>query len=66
MRQLTGSRKWRNKGGEGHHIATDHGPMVQGRLLTAHTGDVHGDGGSHGGVLPLRQGAGAPSSAAPI
>ena len=66
MKQLTGSRKWRNIGVEGHHIATDHGPMVQGRLLTAHTGDVHGDGGSPGGVLSLRQGAGAPSSAAPI
>ena len=66
VRQLTRSRKWKHKGGEGHHIATDHGPMVQGRLLTAHTGDVHGDGGSPGGVISLRQGAGAPSSVAQI
>ena len=42
------------KGGEIHHIATGHGPMVQGRLLTAHPGDVHG-----------RQGAGAASPGSP-
>ena len=28
-------------GGE-HHIATGHGLMVQGRLLTTHPGGVHG------------------------
>ena len=40
--------------------------MVQGRLLTAHTGEIHGDGGSPGGVLSLRQGAGASSPVAQI
>src|SRR3954470_6976855 len=30
------------RGGEIHHIATDHGPMVQGGLLTTHMGGVHG------------------------
>ena len=60
------SRKWSTKRGGEHRIATGHGPMVQGELLTAHPGGVHGDGGSPGGVLSLRQGAGAPSSAAPI
>src|ERR1043165_9791585 len=65
VRQRTRSRKWKHKGGEGHHIATDHGPMVQGGLLTAHTGGVHGYGGSPGGVISLRQGAGAASLGAP-
>src|SRR4051812_12691056 len=32
------------EGGEIHHIATNHGPMFQGGLLTAHPGGVHGDG----------------------
>src|ERR1044072_4413636 len=40
------------KGGEIHHIATDHGPMVQGGLLTAHTGGIHGYGWSPGGGSP--------------
>src|SRR3954469_22608887 len=40
------------EGGEIHHIATDHGPMVQGGLLTAHPGSVHGYGWSPGGVSP--------------
>ena len=39
--------------------------MVQGELLTAHTGGVHGYGGSPGGVISLRQGAGAASPGAP-
>src|SRR3954464_3831175 len=32
------------KRGEVHHIATGHGPMVQGGLLTTHPGGVHGEG----------------------
>ena len=48
-----------------HHIATDHGPMVQGGLLTAHSGSVHGGGGAPGGDPSLRQGAGKGSSDAP-
>src|SRR3954471_16068943 len=40
------------KGGEIHHIATGHGTMVQGGLLTAHLGGVHGYGWSPGGVPP--------------
>src|SRR4051812_39033569 len=48
-----------------HHIATDHGPMVQGRLLTAHPGSVHGDGGDPGGESSLRQGAGTASPGSP-
>ena len=41
-----------------HHLATDHGPMVQRGLLTAHPGSDHGDGGAPGGDSSLRQGAG--------
>ena len=48
-----------------HHIATDHGPMVQGGLLMAHPGGVHGDGGAPGGDSSLRQGAGAASPGSP-
>ena len=51
-------------GGE-HHIATDHGPMVQGGLLTTHPGSVHGGGEAPGGGSPLRQGAGKSSPDAP-
>src|SRR3954469_1940977 len=47
--------------GEIHHIATGHGPMVQGGLLTAHPGGVHGYGWSPGGGSSFRQGAGAAS-----
>src|ERR1044072_176797 len=65
VRQLTRSRKWKHKRGRGQHIATDHGLMVQGELLTAHTGGVHGYGWSPGGVISLRQGAGAASPGAP-
>src|SRR4051812_33496995 len=57
----SGSKK---RGGE-HHIATGHGPMVQGGLLTAHPGGVHGDGGSPGGGSSFRQGAGAASPGSP-
>ena len=53
------------KGGEIHHIATDHGPMVQGGLLTAHTGGVHGYGWSPRGGSFFRQGAGAASPGSP-
>src|ERR1043165_4994223 len=53
------------KGGEIHHIATDHGPMVQGELLTAHTGGVHGYGWSPGGCFSFRQGARAASPGSP-
>src|ERR1041384_1190504 len=52
-------------GGEIHHIATGHGPMVQGGLLTAHTGGVHGYGWSPGGGFSFRQGAGAASPGSP-
>src|SRR3954462_6447635 len=54
------------KEGEIHHIATDHGPMVQGGLLTAHPGGVHGYGWSPGGGFSFRQGAGAASPGSPI
>ena len=39
--------------------------MVQGGLLTAHTGGVHGDGGTPGGGSSFRQGAGAASPGSP-
>src|SRR6187399_2084624 len=52
------------RGGE-HHIATDHGPMVQGGLLTTHPGSVHGGGEAPGGGSPLRQGVGKSSPDAP-
>src|SRR3954464_3802120 len=61
VRQLTRTRKWKHKGGEIHHIATGHGPMVQGGLLTAHPGGVHGYGWSPEGGSSFRQGAGAAS-----
>src|SRR3954464_11006683 len=48
----------KNKEGGEHHIATDHGPMVQGGLLTVHPGSVHGGGEAPGGGSSLRQGAG--------
>src|SRR4051795_3663944 len=53
------------KGGEIHHIATGHGPMVQGGLLTAHPGGVHGYGWSPGGGSSFRQCAGAVSPSSP-
>src|SRR4051794_1377678 len=53
------------EGGEIHHIATDDGPMVQGGLLTAHPGGVHGDGGSPKGGVSFRQGVGAASPGSP-
>src|SRR3954469_13663518 len=63
--QLTRSRKWStNRGGE-HHIATGHGPMVQGGLLTAHQGGVHGGGWTPGGGSSFRQGVGAASLGSP-
>src|ERR1041385_2106289 len=51
-------------GGE-HHIATDHGPMVQEELLTGHPGSIHGGEETPGGQSSLRQGAGKRSSGAP-
>ena len=39
--------------------------MVQGGLLTAHTGGVHGYGWSPGGGFSFRQGAGAASLGSP-
>ena len=39
--------------------------MVQGGLLTAHTGGVHGYGWSPGGVISFWQGAGAASPGSP-
>ena len=66
MRQLTRTRKWKHKGGgEIHHIATDHGLMVQGGLLTTHMGGVHGYGWSPRGGFSFRQGAGAASPGSP-
>src|SRR3954465_13804158 len=53
------------KRGGVHHIATGHGPMVQGVLLTAHPGGVHGDGWSPGGGSSFRQGAEAASPGSP-
>src|SRR3954463_13920231 len=53
------------RGGEIHHIATDHGPMVQGGLLTTHTGGVRGYGWPPGGGFPFRQGARAASPGSP-
>src|SRR3954468_701681 len=55
----------KHKGGEKNHIATGHGPMVQGGLLTAHPRGVHGDGGAPGGDSSLRQGAGTASPGSP-
>ena len=52
-------------GGEIHHIATGHEPMVQGRVLTEHTGGVHGYGWSAGGGFTFRQGARAASPGSP-
>ena len=46
-------------------MATDHGPMVQGGLLTAHSGSIHGDGEAPGDESSLRQGAGIGSSGSP-
>ena len=39
--------------------------MVQGGLLTAHTGGVHGYGWSPGGAISFRQGAEAASPGSP-
>ena len=36
-------------------MATDHGPMVQGGLLTDHPGSIHGGGEALGGQSSLRQ-----------
>src|SRR3954462_14093306 len=51
------------RGGQ-HHIATGHGPMVQGGLLTAHPGGVHGVGWSE--VPPFGRVSGQLLLAAPI
>ena len=48
-----------------HHIATDHGPMVQGGLLMALPGSAHGGGEAPGGQSSLWQGAGKRSAGAP-
>src|SRR3954464_13528030 len=56
--KLTRSKPRRTKRGGEHHIATDDGPMVQGKLLTTHPGSVHGGGEALGGQSTLRQGAG--------
>src|ERR1041385_4925046 len=55
--QLTRSKPVRTKRGGEHHIDTDHGPMVQRKLLTAHPGSVHGGGEAPGGRSSLRKGA---------
>ena len=46
--------------------ATDHGPRVQGGLLMAHPGSVHGDGEAPEGESSLRQGAGTTPPSGPI
>src|ERR1041385_6176649 len=51
-------------GGE-HHIATDHGPMVQEELLTGHPGSIHDGEETPGGQSCLWQGAGKRSAGAP-
>src|SRR4051812_49380371 len=63
--KLMRSRKWSTKRGGEHHIATGHGPMVQGGLLTTHPRGVHGGGWTHGGGSSFRQGAGAASPGSP-
>src|SRR3954462_11067092 len=63
--QLTRSRKWSTKRGGERHIATGHGLMVQGGLLTAHPGGVHGGGWTPGCDSSLWQGAGAASPGSP-
>src|ERR1041385_5679701 len=62
---LTRSKPRRTKMGGENHITTDHGPMVQGKLLTAQPGSVHGGGEALGGQSSLRQGAGKKSAGAP-
>src|SRR3954467_6199218 len=52
-------------GGE-HHIATVHGPMVQGRLLTHHPGGVHGGGKVPVVILPSSRVPGRVLLALPI
>src|SRR3954471_8314469 len=59
------TRKWSTKRGGEHHIATGHGPMVQGGLLMAHSGGVHEDGGAPEGGSSFRQGAGGASPGSP-
>src|SRR3954469_6336037 len=63
--QLTRTNWLSTRTGGEHHIATGHGPMVQGILLTHHPGGVHGGGEGPGGDPPLRQGAGKSSPGAP-
>src|SRR3954464_1392866 len=63
--KLTRSKPRRTKRGGENHIATDHGPMVQGRLLTDHPRSVHGGGEAPGGQSSLRQGAVKRSAGAP-
>src|ERR1041385_7891911 len=46
------------------NIATDHGPMVQRKLLTVHPGSIHGGEETPEGGSSLRQGAGKRSTSA--
>ena len=55
------AQDWR----EDNHIATGHGPIVQGGLLMAHPGGEHGGGGASGDQSSLRQGAGTGTSGNP-
>src|SRR4051812_13673687 len=57
VRLLTRAKKLSTREERKHHIATDHGPMVQGGLLTSHPGSVHGNGEAPGGESSLQQGA---------
>src|SRR3954469_12581943 len=63
--KLMRSKPSRTKRGGEHHIATDHGPMVQGGLLTVHPGSIHGGGEALRGGSSLRQGAGKRAPGAP-
>ena len=55
----------KHKIGEKHHIATGHGLMVQGGLLTAHPGSAHCGGEAPRAQSSLWQGVGTGSSGCP-
>src|ERR1041385_4838420 len=65
VRQLTRSRKWKHKEGRGTSHSYWSRTMVQGELLTVHTGGFHGYGWSPGGGSSSRQGAAAASPGSP-
>src|ERR1041384_5851072 len=63
--QLTRSNPRRTERGGEHHIAIDHGPMVQRKLLMSHPGSIPGGEETPGGWPSLRRGAGKRSAGAP-